>query len=115
MSMIGTELAAGGEAGVPAAMPFRRFAPDLAAELRQEERAYPCRVTELSAKGARVEVASDVADRALGAEVVLVMPSLGQYKARRGWREGAEAAYLFALSDHSKRALDALMIDRFRV
>jgi hypothetical protein len=109
MSMIGPEL---GHVGSD--MPrFRRYVPDLAGELRLGEAGYPCVVTEVSAAGARVEVARDIADRALGASLVVVIPSLGQYKARRGWRDGAEAAYLFELSDHSMRALDALMRDRF--
>lgn len=99
---------------LPGAARFRRYAPHLAAELRAgEEAGHPARVTEISAAGARVEVAPEIADRALSAEVVVVIPSLGQYRARRGWREGAEAAYLFALGDHSMRALDALMADRF--
>jgi hypothetical protein len=109
MSMIGTEP---GAAEPDAARP-RRYAPDLAGELRVGEGAYPCLVTELCAAGARVEVALHIADRALGPDLVLVIPSLGQYKARRGWRDGVEAAYLFDLSDYSMRALDALMRDRF--
>lgn len=111
MSMIGTDLAV----AAPGMAKYRRYAPDLAGELRLGEAGYPCVVTEISAAGARVEVARDLSDRALGADLVVVIPSLGQYKARRGWRDGAEAAYLFALSDHSMRALDALMRDRFRI
>jgi hypothetical protein len=109
MSMIGMEHGA----AEPDAARLRRYAPDLAGELRMGEGAYPCVVTELCSSGAVVEVAPDIADRALGPDLVLVIPSLGQYKARRGWRNGAEAAYLFDLSDHSMRALDALMQDRF--
>jgi hypothetical protein len=113
MSMISTRLGAD-RPDLPGAARFRRYAPYLDAELRAgEEAGYPARVTEISAAGARVEVAEDVADRALTADLVVVIPSLGQYRARRGWRDGAEAAYLFALGDHSMRALDALMQDRF--
>ncbi|MFW5655168.1 MAG: hypothetical protein ACOCYW_05915 [Roseicyclus sp.] len=93
---------------------YRRYAPDLAGELRLAEAGFPCVVTEISAAGARVEVAREIADQALAADLAVVIPSLGQYRARRVWREGAEAAYLFALTDHSMRALDALMADRFR-
>ena len=66
---------------------FRRYAPYLAAELRGAEESHPARVTELSAAGARVEVADHLADRALSADLVVVIPCLGQYKARRGWRD----------------------------
>ena len=110
MSMI----APGLPASLPDGAPFRRFAPYLDAELRNGEVGHPCRVTEISAVGARVEVGDGVDDGAFAPELVIVIPSLGQYKARRGWRDGAEAAYLFELTAPSMRALDALMTDRFR-
>jgi hypothetical protein len=46
-------------------------------------------------------------------EVVVAIPSLGHYKARRLRRNGARAAYLFELTEFSRRALGALIADRF--
>lgn len=92
---------------------FRRFAPDLDAALRKGEALFPARVAELSATG----VLLDFGDRAgcpdLPQQAVVIIPALGQYKARRAWRDGARAAYLFELTEFSIRALDALLKDRF--
>jgi hypothetical protein len=46
-------------------------------------------------------------------EVVVAIPSLGQYKARRCAGTGARAAYSFELTEFSRRALGALIADRF--
>ena len=53
------------------------------------------------------------AELALAEEIVVVIPSLGQYRARRLRMTGARASYLFDLTEFSRRALGALIADRF--
>ena len=87
---------------------------DLPAQLRVGEDAYPCRVTSLSSEGVELDVGdAAAAEVALAPEGVVVIPSLGQYKARRLRRSRAGAAYVFELTTFSRRALDALIADRF--
>jgi len=92
---------------------------DLPAEIRPAgmrigDAAHPARVTTLSAMGVELDLGeASGAEEALTEVIVVVIPSLGQYKARRLRRSGARAAYLFDLTEFSQRALGALIADRF--
>jgi hypothetical protein len=87
---------------------------DLPAEIRVGEAAHPARITTLSATGVELDVNDEPqAEAMLVDDIILVIPSLGQYKARRLRRNGARAAYLFELTEFSRRALGALIADRF--
>jgi hypothetical protein len=69
---------------------------DLPAEIRVGEAAHPARVTTLHATGVELDVKDEPQAEAIFVdEVVVAIPSLGQYKARRLRRTGARAAYLF--------------------
>ena len=71
-------------------------------------------VTTLSATGVDLELGdASGQDVALAEEIVVVIPSLGQYRARRLRKTGARATYLFDLTEFSQRALGALIADRF--
>lgn len=97
----------------PEDVTFRRYRPDLHAALRKGEVQYPCIVTEVSATGVLVDLGPRDVCPDPPQSCVVVIPSLGQYKARRAWRDGTRAAYLFELTEFSIRALDALLRDRF--
>lgn len=106
MSAPGLAPDAGGPAG--------RLTLDLPAEIRVGETVHPVRVTMLHATGVDLDLAdAGSADVALSEEVVVVIPTLGQYRARRLRRNGTRAAYLFELTEFSRRALGALIADRF--
>lgn len=94
--------------------PADRLALDLPADIRVGEAVHPVRVTTLHATGVDLVLAdAAAAEAALAAEVVVVIPALGQYRARRLRRNGTRAAYLFELTEFSRRALGALIADRF--
>jgi len=92
---------------------------DLPAEIRPAvmrigDAAHAARVTTLSAMGVDLELGdASGAELALAEEIVVVIPSLGQYRARRLRMTGARASYLFDLTEFSRRALGALIADRF--
>lgn len=97
----------------PETLVFQRYGSDLPAVLSRGDMRYPARVVEVSATGVlidfdRREVCPDPPQSG-----VVIIPALGQYKARRGWRDGTRAAYLFELTEFSIRALDALLRDHF--
>jgi hypothetical protein len=95
-----------------AAGPRRRL--DLPAEIRVGEAAHPARVTTLHASGVELDLQDDAGAGVVFAdEVIVAIPSLGQYKARRLRKNGARAAYNFELTEFSRRALGALIADRF--
>jgi hypothetical protein len=72
------------------------------------------RVTTLHAAGVELDLQDDARAGAIFAdEVVVAIPSLGHYKARRLRKSGARAAYNFELTEFSRRALGALIADRF--
>jgi hypothetical protein len=83
----------------------------LPAEVRAGDAGCAVRITDLSAAGVELEAAS--AAQLLPPEATIHIPSLGIYRARRLWRSGAKGAYLFDLTEFSRRALDALIRDRF--
>jgi len=94
--------------------PLKRRNVDLPAELRVGQVGHPCRIRTLSSAGVELDVADAAsAETALQAEAVIVIPSLGQYKARRMRKKGLRAAYLFDLTEFSQRALAVLIADRF--
>jgi hypothetical protein len=68
---------------------------DLPAEIRVGSAAHPARVTTLHATGVELDLQDDAqAGSVFADEVVVAIPSLGQYKARRLRRKtGARAAY----------------------
>jgi hypothetical protein len=87
---------------------------DLPAEIRVGEAAHPARVTTLHAAGVELDLQDDARAGAIFAdEVVVAIPSLGHYKARRLRKSGARASYNFELTEFSRRALGALIADRF--
>ncbi|KPQ17119.1 MAG: hypothetical protein HLUCCO18_05780 [Rhodobacteraceae bacterium HLUCCO18] len=92
---------------------------DLPAEIRPAvmrigDAAHAARVTTLSAMGVDLELGdASGAELALAEEIVVVIPSLGQYRARRLRMTGTRATYLFDLTEFSRRALGALIADRF--
>lgn len=93
---------------------FRRRHVDLPGEIRHSGDSYPCRVSTLSAAGVELEVEdAETARKAFAPDAVIVLPSLGQYKARRAAHGATKAAFLFDLTEFSLRALDALIADRF--
>jgi hypothetical protein len=99
----------------PEEVEFLRLDPaDLPGCLLSGDRVAQVLVRTLSAAGAEVALAPGQDDRALAPDPVIVVPSIGEYRARRLWRSGDAAAYAFALTGHSRRALDALIRDRFR-
>jgi hypothetical protein len=79
--------------------------------VRSGETTVACRITTLSAGGVELQV--DGASDPLPTEATIQIPSLGVYRARRLWRTGSRAAYVFELTEFSRRALDALIRDRF--
>lgn len=88
---------------------------DLPCELRVGEAAQPVRLRRLSASGVEIGFDGTVgADVSSASEVVVVIPSLGQYKARRRHDKGGGGAeYSFEVTEFSRRALAALIADRF--
>ena len=87
---------------------------DLPAEIRVGEAAHPARVTTLHAAGVELDLQDDARPGVVFAdEVVVAIPSLGQYKARRQRKAGTRASYTFELTEFSRRALGALIADRF--
>ncbi|MCU4654586.1 hypothetical protein N8I71_17235 [Roseibacterium sp. SDUM158016] len=96
----------------PGEEPACRLQLDLPAELRVAGDAHPCRVTSLSASGVEMVLSNGPAPSA-APHAVIHIPALGLYRARRAWSDGARAAYLFELTEFSRRALDALIRDRF--
>lgn len=99
---------------VPDTVVFQRFHTDIPADLSRGEIRYPARVVEVSATGVLIdfqqrEVCPDPPQTG-----VVIIPALGQYKARRAWRDGTRAAYLFELTEFSIRALNALLEDYFQ-
>lgn len=94
--------------------PAGRLALDLPADIRVGETVHPVRVTTLHATGVDLHLVDAAAvDAAFAEEVVVAIPALGQYRARRLRRNGTRAAYLFELTEFSRRALGALIADRF--
>lgn len=95
-------------------VPTQRRQIDLPAQLRVGEVGHSCRIRMLSAAGVELDVADVASARdALAEEAVVIIPSLGQYKARRMRKTGLRATYLFDLTEFSKRALGVLIADRF--
>lgn len=92
---------------------FRRYSRDLPGSLRAGEATRPCRIDEVSATGVTLRVDECAREGALPADVAVIIPSLGQYRARRAWHSGDRAAYLFDLTEFSQRALDVLLAERF--
>lgn len=102
--------------GPTGAQPSRaeRSRLDLPAEIRTGGVAHPARVTTLHATGVELDLQDAAGAGAVFADqVVVAIPSLGHYKARRLRRNGATAAYLFELTEFSQRALGALIAERF--
>ncbi|MDG4649072.1 hypothetical protein P6F26_11505 [Roseibacterium sp. SDUM158017] len=96
---------------------FRGHTGALAGEVRVGDEGFSCRITRVSAGGVELELDPPLAERALAkglsADATIHIPCLGVYRARRLWRSGMRAAYLFELTEFSRRALDALIRDRF--
>jgi hypothetical protein len=87
---------------------------DLPAEIRIGAAAHSARVTTLHAAGVELDLPNAAEPGEVFAdEVVVAIPSLGQYKARRLRQTGTRAAYLFEVTEFSRRALGALIADRF--
>jgi hypothetical protein len=94
--------------------PLERQRLDLSAEIRVGEAAHSALVTTLHATGVELHLKDEAgACVAFADEVVVAIPKLGHYKARRLRRNGARAAYTFEVTEFSRRALGALIAERF--
>lgn len=99
--------------GDETAIPRKRL--DLPAEIRIGDATHSARVRTLHATGVELDLQDESGAGAVFAdEIVVTIPTLGQYKARRLRNSGARAAYLFELTEFSRRALGALIAERFR-
>jgi hypothetical protein len=90
-----------------------RYALDLVAELFGGEVAHACRIHDLSAGGAELQVTTADAVPNLPEIAVIDMPLLGRYRAGRVWQSGRSAGYAFELNASARSALDRLLADRF--
>jgi hypothetical protein len=96
---------------LPSGMTISTGGEGLSAEIRTDGEALACRVERLSEAG--LELSFEPADAALPVEATLHIPGLGLYRARRLWRTGTRAAYVFDLTEFGRRALGVLIRERF--
>jgi hypothetical protein len=99
------------EGMLPSDMTLSTGGEALAAEIRFDGAALACRVERLSEAG--VELSFETAEAAPAAEATLHIPGVGLYRARRLWRTGTRAAYVFELTEFGRRTLGLLIRERF--
>lgn len=92
---------------------YQRYALNLVGEVWGRLSVNPCRIYDLSAGGAELELSGPENDDALPETATLNLPLIGQFPARRVWRTGRCAGYTFALDEDGRKRLDARLADSF--
>lgn len=84
---------------------YPRYNRETVGEFHGAHGDFPCRVFDISAGGVEFELTAFCTETALSETASILIPGVGVYAARRVWRAGLRAAYIFEMSEQGHDAL----------